>query len=189
MALLTIKKRKEYFKKIGLGEYNTESIRKLQQMYFKRKMDIDGVYGFDTDTLLRHVVNCSDVRNFSPEEFKCACGGKYCTGYPDRMRLKTLKFIQRIRDYTDRPVHITSGLRCKMQNRIDGGVANSRHLTGQAVDYYIEKTTTNLSGRKLLIDIIRNWDDHDYSYCNGYDSKRIKIINPNMGNAIHTQTK
>ena len=189
MALLSIKKRKEYFKKIGLGEYNQQNILKLQKMYFKRKVDQDSIYGFDTDTLLRHVVNCAEVRNFSPEEFKCACGGKYCTGYPDRMRLKSLQFIQRIRDYTGKPVVVTSGLRCKQQNKIDGGVQNSKHLTGHAVDYYINGITNNLSGRKKLIEIIKYWDGHDYSYCWGYDSNGNLIHNPNMGNAIHTQTK
>ena len=189
MSLLSIAKRKEYFKKLGLGEYNAKNIKKFQQMYFKRKIDIDSIYGFDTDRLLRHVVNCLEVRNFSPEEFKCTCGGKYCTGYPDRMRVKTLKFIQRIRDYTGKPVYITSGLRCKKQNQLDGGIKNSKHLTGQAVDYYIKGQTDTLAGRKKLISIIKTWDGHDYSYCWGYDSSGNNIYNPNMGNAIHTQTK
>ena len=192
MGLLTITQRKEYFQKLKLGEYNKTNIRKFQQKYFKRHVDIDGIYGFDTDKLLRHVYNCSainNIHNFSPDEFKCDCGGKYCTGYPDYMKLNTLKFMQRIRDYTGKPMIITSGLRCKNQNRIDGGVSNSKHLTGRACDYFISGQTSTLAGRKKLINIIKDWKNHDYSYCWGYNSNGDNIYNPNMGNAIHTQTK
>ena len=189
MALLTIKKRKEYFKLLGLGEYNKENILKLQKKYFSRKMDHDGIYGFDTDALLRHIHACSQVRNFSPEEFKCECGGKYCTGYPVSMKLSTLKFIQRIRDYAGKPVFITSGIRCKKYNKEAGGVSNSKHLTGQAVDYYIPSITFNLTGRKKLINTIRTWKDHDWSYCAGYESGGGYRYSSTMGTSIHTQTK
>lgn len=189
MALLSVKKRKEYFKLLGLGEYNEKSILKLQKMYFSRKMDHDGVYGFNTDVLLRHVANCHEVPNFEPEEFKCDCGGKYCTGYPTWMRLKTLKFIQRIRAYTGKPVYIESGVRCKTQNIVVGGVRNSKHLYGTAVDYRIPHITFNLSGRKQLINTIREWKDHDWSYCNGYESGGEYRYSSTMGTSIHTQTK
>ena len=162
---------------------------KLQKKYFKRKVDLDGIYGFDTDKLLRHVWNCSKVRNFSPEEFRCDCGCTYCTGYPDYMKLATLKFMQRIRDYTGKPVIVTSGLRDKTQNRIDGGVSYSKHLTGRAVDFYIAGLTNTLEGRKKLINTIKKWDNHDYSYCNGWDSLEDKRYSSTMGNAIHVQTK
>ena len=55
MALLPIETRKEYFKKLGYGEYNKKSIRKMQSNYFIRAIDIDGIYGKDTDILLRHI--------------------------------------------------------------------------------------------------------------------------------------
>ena len=188
MALLTIKKRKEYFKLLGLGEYNDKNILKLQKKYFCRKMDHDSIYGFDTDKLLRHIVNCAEVRNFEPEEFKCECGGKYCTGYPVQMKLTTLKFMQRIRDYTGKPVFVTSGLRCKKYNKEIDGASNSKHLVGQAVDYYIPSITFNLAERKDLINIIRKWKDHDWSYCNGYESGGEPKYSSTMGISIHTQT-
>ena len=189
MALLTLKQRKEYFNALGLGEYTKANILKFQKKYFTRKIDQDGIYGNNTDKLLRHVYNCLQVRNFAPLEFKCDCGGKYCTGYPDYMKLTTLKFMQRIRDYVGKPVTVTSGLRCRTQNRIDGGVANSKHLTGKAVDYYIAGITISLSGRKKLINTIKKWDNHDYSYCDGWDSDEDKRYSSTMGTAIHTQTK
>ena len=42
MALLTVEKRKEYFKALGLGEYNEENIKALQKRYMLRKSDADG---------------------------------------------------------------------------------------------------------------------------------------------------
>lgn len=189
MALLSIKKRKEFFKKIGLGDYTASSILILQKRYFPRKKDHDGIYGKDTDILLRHVVNCFDVPDFIPEEFCCECGGMYCTGYPTWIRYKTVSFMQKIRNYVGRPVYITSGLRCKKQNQIDGGISSSKHMTGTAVDYFIPNMTFNLKDRKDLINIIKKWDNHDYSYCNGYDSNGDNRIAKTMGTSIHTQTK
>ena len=55
MALLTVDKRKEYFKDLGLGEYSKENVLKLQKKYFTREKDRDGKYGSDTDNLLRHI--------------------------------------------------------------------------------------------------------------------------------------
>ena len=189
MALLTIAKRKKYFKDLKLGEYNEANIKKFQKKYFIRTKDIDGVYGKNTDILLRHVWNCNLVKNFEPSEFKCDCGGKYCTGYPTRMRAITLQFLQKIRDTYNKPVIVTSGLRCKKQNNVtSGSISNSKHLYGVAVDYAIIGVTDKIQGRKDLINLIKNWDHHDYSYCNGYDSSDKNRIAINLGNAIHTQT-
>lgn len=189
MALLTITRRKEIFRTLKLGEYNKENILKFQKKYFTRKQDLDGIYGRDTDILLRHVYNCRNLRNFSPEEFRCECGGTYCTRYPDYMKSKTLGLIQRIRTYTGKPVIITSALRCATQNKMDGGIQNSKHKTGKAIDFHISGITTTITGRKKLINIIKEWDGHEYSYCWGYDSSGNNIYSPNMGNSIHIQTK
>ena len=62
MALLAESTRKKYFKELGLGEYNKSNIKKLQKKYFSRQSDIDGIYGTDTDNLLRHVYNVKNSR-------------------------------------------------------------------------------------------------------------------------------
>ena len=86
MALLTEATRIKYFEKLGLGEYNEANIKKLQKKYLRKK-DVDGIYGTNTDNLLRHVYNVKAyTKNFEPEEFKCECGGRYCTGYPTYMK-------------------------------------------------------------------------------------------------------
>ena len=188
MALLSVGKRKKIFTALKLGEYNSVNIRKFQSKYFTRAIDIDGIYGKDTDALLRHVYNCSLVEHFAPFEFKCECGGKYCTGYPTYMNERTLKFMEAIRVHYNKPVYITSGLRCKTYNKKAGGVSNSKHLSGKAVDYYISGVTDTISGRIRHIDLIKKMKNHDYSYCNGYDSLKNKPYSSTMGNAVHTQT-
>lgn len=189
MALLSIGKRKKYFADLGLGEYNNLNVRKFQAKYFIRSKDIDGIYGKDTDALLRHVYICSMSKYFAPFEFKCECGGKYCTGYPTYINERTLKFMDQIRIHYNKPVYVTSGLRCRTFNsKINGASSTSKHVSGKAVDYYINGVTNTLSGRINHIKLIKKMKNHDYSYCNGFDSLNNKPIAPNMGNAVHTQT-
>ena len=188
MALLTVEKRKEYFEKLGLGEYNADNIRALQKKYFRTK-DVDGKYGIDTDRLLRHVYNCSLVPNFKPEEFKCECGGKYCTGYPSFMKQVELKHLQKIRDHYGKPMEITCGLRCKpYNNKLRGSIKNSLHLTGYAADFHIAGVTETLAQRKAAIKYIKTLPNHHYTYGDGINSAGAKISARYMGDCLHTDT-
>ena len=45
--------------------------------------------------------------------------------------------LQPIRDKIKKPMIITSGFRCYQLNKAVGGVANSQHTKGQAVDFHI----------------------------------------------------
>lgn len=187
MALLEVSKRKTYFKKLGLGEYNEANIRKLQKKYM-RSCDVDGIYGINTDRLLRHVYNCSLVKNFEPEEFRCPCGK--CTGYPDRMKQVELDHIQTIRDHYGKPMIITSGLRCKYENQRVGGVSNSGHLTGYAVDFYMQGVTDSVPNRNKAMSYIKKLPYHKFTYgaCM-VDSDGAYRSASGMGNAMHTETK
>lgn len=188
MALLSLAERKKRFKYLGY-EYNEEGIRKLQKKYL-RKQDVDGVYGIDTDRLLRHVYNVKKfTKNFAPEEFKCECGGRYCTGYPSYMKEVELKNLQSIRSHYGKPMIVTCGLRCiTYNNKIAGSIGNSKHLTGYATDFYMKGVTDTLANRKAAIKWIKTLPNHGYSYGNGINSNGYAVNAPYMGNAIHTDT-
>lgn len=190
MALLTLAKRKEYFKYLGLGEYNKTNILKLQKQYFTRKKDCDGLYGQNTDYLLRHVYNVKRVcTNFTPQEFKCECGGRYCTGYPVQMKATELYNLQTIRTHYGKPMRITSGLRCRgYNNSLRGSVKNSKHMTGFAADFYIPGVTDSLSGRKSLIAYLKKLPHFDYAYSNGWCSLGYGFSASYMGSAVHMQS-
>ena len=62
-------------------------------------------------------------------EVKCPCCGECLIG-PE-----TLEMAEKIRaHFGGRPYTVSSGYRCKKHNREVGGVANSRHTTGKAMD-------------------------------------------------------
>lgn len=189
MALLSVAKRKEYFKALGFGEYNKDSILKFQKKYFIRKKDMDGIYGNNTDILLRHVWNVSKTKNFSPKEFICDCGGKYCTGYPTYMKDYQLANLQAIRNHWNRPMTITSGLRCRTRNARVGGIRNSLHLFGEATDFYMVGVTDTLAHRKSAIKWIKKLKRHHYTYGNGCNSAGGRPYAPYMGNALHTDSQ
>lgn len=189
MALLSLQKRKDYFKKLKLGEYNKVNILKLQKKYMLRKSDCDGIYGKDTDALLRHLINCRKAPNFAPEEFVCGCGGRYCCGYPTRMKVKELKHIQAIRNHFGKPIIVTSGLRCDRYNSEVNGIPDSLHKSGYAVDFAIRGLTDDLAGRKKVIKYAMTLPNHHYSYCNGYNSYGQNTPSAGMGDAVHTDTR
>lgn len=71
----------------------------------------------------------SGSSHFSADAFKCACGcGLDCV---QELKDKYNQVADIVGDIT-----ITSGARCPAQNEKDGGVPDSLHLTGEAVDGY-----------------------------------------------------
>lgn len=87
-----------------------------------------------------------DIQFFSRAEFKCQCGGKYCNGFPAEPAEETVRMADEIRRRAGVPLKVNSGVRCKQHNADPnvGGVWNSLHLTGQAVDL-----SGNISPAKL----------------------------------------
>ena len=72
---------------------------------------------FDTDI---------DVR------FHCRCCGKFIHNQ------KLIDELERIRALWSKPIHIVSGTRCQAYNAKVGGAQYSKHLSGEAVDMWIE---------------------------------------------------
>ena len=89
------------------------------------------------------------IRYWSPEEFRCRCGEyhkPYCNGFPVLPDRTLLELVDDIRHDAGRPGHRSSAIRCHQHNIDSKGVADSRHKTGKALDFYIE----GMSGSKLL---------------------------------------
>ena len=177
--MLTVTQRKKYFDYLGLGEYNSENILKVQKKYFVRKRDQDGVYGSNTDKL---IVNLYRVRQYAPHfkitEFKCHCNGKYCTGYPVYISATLLKNLEILR-LKFGVTNISSGLRCKTWNSMQTGSASkSRHLSGKAVDLNGSYTRT-ASGRAKVKKFWYTLKGANYCY---YGTT-------NMGTSVHCDVK
>ena len=84
------------------------------------------------------------IRYWKREEFRCRCGAyhdPYCDGFPAEPQRKLVEMADRVRSHFGRPGHASSGLRCPRHNRDCGGVSNSRHQTGKALDFCIEGNT------------------------------------------------
>lgn len=190
MALLSVEKRKKYFKELGIGSYTEANIKKFQRTAFSRSKDIDGKYGPDTDKALRHWYNVNKfTKNFSPEEFKCECGGRHCTGYPSFMKRVELKNLQKIRSHYNTPMEVTCGLRCKGYNaECKGSITNSLHLSGYATDFYMKGVTDTLANRKKSIKWMKKLENTHYIYGDGINSYGYYVSAPYMGNAMHYDT-
>lgn len=175
------------------GKLTKEAYRKLQNDYFFRKKDIDGIYGTNTERLLESAYNVKKyTKNFDLKKDKlyCRCKGKYCCGYPATIKVDLLKNLQSIRSKYG-ITNVTSMLRCKEWNKIQGGSSNSRHLKGEAVDYRNTKCIT-LNGRKEEINYWFTLINPRYSYCNGYyrqGNKKGKKVAKDMGISIHGDIK
>lgn len=180
--MLKIKTRQKYLKALGFysgpitgkeDKLTKAAYKKLQNKYFTRAKDKDGIYGPDTDKLLRSAYNCRGLKYFKLEEFKCKCGGKYCTGYPAVVsRSLVLKMEQKVRPKYG-AISIISGLRCKTWNRLQGGVSNSRHTTGKALDFQCAESRKGVTARKRIIAYCKKI----FRYCYGNTS--------GMGASIH----
>ena len=79
----------------------------------------------------------SSIQYFSRREFACKCR-RYCDGYPAQMQRTVVELADRAREELRGVGFVSSGLRCSQHNANVGGVSNSRHLTGKAVDLRIE---------------------------------------------------
>jgi hypothetical protein len=83
----------------------------------------------------------ADIKHFKRGEFKCKCGNKYCNGFPAEPEEKLVRVADKVRDHFGAAATVSSGLRCTQHNANVGGVSNSRHLTGKAMDFCIRGKT------------------------------------------------
>ena len=71
------------------------------------------------------------LTHFSPEEFRCCCG---CGAGIEQMDPELLSMLDKAREIAGIPFVLSSAYRCPGHNRAVGGVAQSAHCRGYAVD-------------------------------------------------------
>ena len=72
------------------------------------------------------------MKYFSEKEFDCRCG-KCGKGFKD-MNHELIDKPDKARGIANIPFKLTSAFRCPSHNKTVGGVPDSAHLTGKAVD-------------------------------------------------------
>ena len=82
------------------------------------------------------------TKDFKYKEFACPCCGIFRPTNPN-----LIYRLQNLRDKINKPINISSGIRCRKYNKKIGGYINSPHLTGKAVDIHVR----NMSLKELAI--------------------------------------
>lgn len=138
-------------------------------------IQVDGQAGEETQKALKHAIAYgtlrrespaipektgsfwAEIRYFSPDEalIRCPCGK--CPG--DLPTEKLMRLADKIRELAGVPMTPTSTVRCASHNAAVGGVANSRHLMGQAMDFYIR----GWHSRKTL-ELVKQQPEVAYAY-------------------------
>jgi hypothetical protein len=113
---------------------------------YQQAMDLtpDGIAGPLTRAALDNEQTAAEdfwdtVKYFSLGEFACPC--KRCGGFPAEPSQKLVRLADKVREHFGAPAHVSSGVRCQEHNAEVGGVANSRHLYGKAMDFRVEGLT------------------------------------------------
>ena len=136
------------------GKNTRAALRAFQQA---EGLEPDGIAGQQTQARLREAVFqgrtktgqepaaaplgtgtwWDEIRYFSRQEpyIGCSCG--QCGGFPVEPSEKLMRLADAVRAAAGRPMVPTSTVRCRAHNAAVGGVENSRHLLGKAMDFSI----------------------------------------------------
>ena len=136
------------------GRLSGEATRAFQAGY---GLEPDGVFGPATEKRILEVIGSGEqpsqqaqtapetvggeewwreIRYFTRAEFRCPCGR--CGGYPAEPSEKLVRLADQVREHFGAPALPSSGVRCPEHNKEVGGVWNSRHLAGKALDFRID---------------------------------------------------
>jgi len=147
-----IKLNKLGYKLVVDGIAGIKTISAVLTVQKKYKLVQDGIPGPVTNACLNKVIasitppkyisDWSKYEYFKKEEFVCGClkpnHKKYCNGYPTQIQAKLVDALMMIRTHFNKPVVITSGLRCiKFNASLKGSSPTSAHLKGGAADFYV----------------------------------------------------
>jgi len=115
-----------------------------------------------TISIMPKNINMNLAYGLSHKEFKCQCKRKEChyTLYSKRLT----SAYHKVRKNMAVPLRINSGFRCQLHNTAIGGVNQSSHTTGHAIDISFKGLTHDQ--KKQLIELCRKYFDYVQIYSN-----------------------
>ena len=127
-------------------------------------LEADGIFGPRTEKAILAALTgpaeedfWDELQFFRRQEFACRCGK--CGGFPAEPAENLLREAEALRARFGACVTVTSGVRCAQHNAAVGGVANSRHLTGKAMDFSVAG-----QGAAAILDWLRSRSAIRYAY-------------------------
>jgi peptidoglycan hydrolase-like protein with peptidoglycan-binding domain len=138
------------------GDWGQLSKTACKSFQKDHNLTADGVFGATTEKAVLAAVAKNETKPptatatgdfwdeivyFDRSEFACHCGGKYCKGFPVEPKEKLIRVADRVRKHFGAAATVSSGVRCSQHNANVGGVSNSRHLSGKAMDFDIAGKT------------------------------------------------
>lgn len=167
------------------GIWGADSKAATKEFQKDNNLKEDGVFGSSTEkAALAHIAAKTgfkkvssestgglwwkNIKHFTRDEFKCRCGGKYCKGFVVEPEEKLVRVADDIREELGAPATVTSGVRCTRHNANVGGVSNSRHLSGKAMDFGIKGKTAD-----QIIAVVKKHPEIRYYY--KIDNKHVHM--------------
>lgn len=143
------------------GDWGKKSKQATEDFQNAEGLKADGVFGeatlkaaisavandrFKTTNSKKHETSgdfWDEIKYFDKSEFACKCNRKYCDGYPAEPKEKLIRVADKVRENLGGAATVSSGVRCSRHNSAVGGVSNSRHLSGKAMDFCVAGKTAN----------------------------------------------
>jgi zinc D-Ala-D-Ala carboxypeptidase len=88
----------------------------------------------------------AEMKYFKPEELACPCCG--ASGVTEDLK----ELLDWLREHYGKPIVVKSAYRCKKHNEEVGGVPESAHTTGEAVDIGCSFAPDRMKLVKLLLE-------------------------------------
>lgn len=130
------------------GQQSRQATSRFQRDFMEQE---DGIFGLQTEHRILQVIAgreeaerpdvlteafWENVQYFARGEFACKCGN--CGGFPKEPDIVLIQLAESTRQHFGKPILVSSGVRCPDHNAAVGGVSNSRHLLGKAMDFCVQ---------------------------------------------------